>query len=148
MRKSVLEAISSKMTSVRGRGRPRRKRLSVAPSVAPSINPPDFSLPPESGDELSNQPTGLSGPKPPVTNALAATSVLKYSEDDLQRILKVVLEAKAPVPAPVPFSAPVPAPAPALVLAPIVTEAPRKKLKARSLDVYREKSHMDCYNFY
>ena len=29
----------------------------------------------------------------------------------------------------------------------MVAEAPRKKLWAHSLDVYYEKSHMDCYNF-
>ena len=59
----------------------------------------------------------------------------------MQKIFKAVLEARAPVPAPVP----VPAPAPAL--ASIVAEAPWEKLKARSPDLYREKSHMDCYNF-
>ena len=47
----------------------------------------------------------------------------------MQRILKTVLEARAP----------------ALTLA--VSEVPRDKLKARSPDVYRGKSHMDCYNF-
>ena len=129
------------MTSVRGRGRPCRKRPSVASSIAPSVAPPDSSPPPESGDELSDQPARPLGPKPPVANAPSATSVLKYSEDDLQKIFKAVLEARAPVPAPVP----VPAPAPAL--ASIVAEAPWEKLKARSPDLYREKSHMDCYNF-
>ena len=132
------------MTSVRGRGRPRRERPSVTPSVTPSVAPPDSSPPPESGDELSDQPAGPST-KPPVANAPAATSVLKYSEDDLQRILKAVLEARAPVPAPAPVLAP--APAPVLAPAPIVAEAPREKLKARSPDLYRGKSHMDCYNF-
>ena len=40
------------MTSVQGRGRPRRERPSVAPSVASSIASPDSSLPPELGDKL------------------------------------------------------------------------------------------------
>ena len=49
--------------------------------------------------------------KLPITNAPAtATSVPKYSEDDLQRIFKTVLEAQAP--------------APALVPALVVSEAP------------------------
>ena len=128
------------MISVRGRGRPRRERLSVAPSVVPSVAPsvvpsvapsdalPDSSPPPES--EVSEQPEGPPGPKSP-----AETSIPKYSEDDLQRILKTVLEARAPASAPAPFPVPV------------VSEVSRKKLKARSPDVYHGKSHIDCYNF-
>ena len=108
------------MTSIRGRGRPRRKRLSVALL--------DSSPSPES--EFSKQPDGPSRPKPPVA-VVPAADVPKYSEDDLQRILKTVLEARVPAPAP----------------APAVSEVPRDKLKARSPDVYRGKSHMDCNNF-
>ena len=77
------------MISVRGRRRPRRERPSVVPFVAPSVAPPDSSPPPESGDKSSEQPDRLPGPK----SRAATTSVLKYSEDDLQRILKAVLEA-------------------------------------------------------
>ena len=135
------------MTSVRGRGCPYRKRLSVASSVAPFVAPLNSFPPPKLGDELSNQPAGLSGPKPPITNAPAATSILKYSENDLQRILKAILEAKALVPAPASVSALVPTSVPAPTLAPIVAETPQEKLKARSPDVYHGKSHMDCYNF-
>ena len=51
----------------------------------------------------------------------------------MQQIFKAVLEAWAPAPAP--------------TLAPVVFEAPREKLKARFPDVYRGKSHIDCYNF-
>ena len=125
------------MISVQDRGRPRRERPSVgpsvapsvapsvvpsvAPSVAPSIAPPDSSLPHES--EISEQP-----PMFP-----ANTSTPKYSKDDLQRIFKAVLEAQAPAPAPVPVL--------------VVSEVSREKMKARSLDVYCGKSHMDCYNF-
>ena len=57
----------------------------------------------------------------------------------MQQILKAVLEAQAFVPAP--------APVPALVPAPVVSEVLREKLNARSPDIYRRKSHMDCYNF-
>ena len=136
------------MILVQGRGRPRRERPSVAPSVtpsvascvAPSVAPsiissvvsPDSS--PAHESEIFKQPEGPPEPKFP-----AANSVPKYSEDDLQQILKAVLEARVPVP--------VLAPAPALVLAPVVSEVPREKLKACSLDVYRGKSHMDYYNF-
>ena len=135
----VLKEISSKITSVRDRGRSRRERSSAAPSVAPS----NSSSPPESGDELSDQPAGPSI-KPLIANAPAATtSISKYSEDDLQRIFKTVLEAQIPAPAPVLAPAPVPVPAPA----PIVAKASREKLKARFPDVYRGKSHMNCYNF-
>ena len=103
------------MTSVRGRGRPRRER--------PSIAFPDSFPPPES--EFSEQPDGPPGPKSPA----AATHVPKYSEDDLQRILKAVLEAQAPAPATAPATS---------------EETQNKPLKARSPDVYRGKSHMDC----
>ena len=82
------------MTSVRGRGRPCREYPSVTPSVAPSIAPLDSSLPLESDKELSDQPAKPSGTKPPVADApVAITNVHKYSENDLQRIFKTVLEA-------------------------------------------------------
>ena len=107
------------MISVRGRGRPRRKRLSIAPSIAP----PSSSLPPKS--ESSEQPDRPQGLKSPA----AATSIPKYSKKDLQGIFKSVLEAWAPAPAPV------------------ISKEPWEKLKARSPDVYHGKSHMDYYNF-
>ena len=119
------------MTSIRGCRRFRQKHLSAASSVAPL----DFSLSPESGDKLSNQPAGPLGEKFIVNAPAAATSVPKYSKDDLQQIFKAVLEAQAPVP--------VPAPAPA----PVVSKVPWKKLKARSPNVYCGKFHIDCYNF-
>ena len=109
------------MISVRGRGRPRQERLSVAPSVvpsvAPSVAPPDSSPLPES--ENFEQPE----------ESPADTSIPKYSENNLQRILKAVLESRAPT------------------LAPAVSETPREKLKARSPDVYHRKYYIDCYNF-
>ena len=118
------------MTSVRGHGRPHREHLSVALDVAPSITPPP---PLKSGDELSDQPAKLSGTKLLANASAAATNIPKYSKDNLQQILQAVLEAQAPAPAP----------APAFV----VFEVPREKLKVCSLDLYRGKSHMDCYNF-
>ena len=110
------------MIAVWGRGHPRQERLSAALSVALSVASPGSTPPPES--EISEQPDGTPGPK-----SSAATSVPKYFKDDLQRILKAVLEAQAPAPA----SA--------------VSETTWKKLKARSSDIYRGKSHIDCYNF-
>ena len=118
------------MTLVQGRRRPCCKRSPAAPSIAHL----DSSPPPKLGDKLSDQPAGPSGTKPPITNAPAAINVSKYSENDLQRIFKAIPEAQAPVLA--------------LGLALIVTETLWKKLKACSLDVYRGKSHMNCYNFY
>ena len=132
------------MISVQGRRRSRRERPSVAPSVAPSVIPsvvpsiaPSDALPnssPSPESEISKQPERPLGPKPP-----ADTSISKYFEDDLQRIFKTVLEAQAPIP--------VPAPAFALLSASVVSEVLREKLKACSLDIYRGKSYMDCYNF-
>ena len=110
----------------------RRERPFVASSVAPSVALSDSSLLPEL--EIAKQPEKLLGPKPP-----ANTSIPKYSEDDLQKILNIVLEARAPIPAPDLV--------PALVPAPVVSKVLREKLKAHSLDVYRGKFHMDCYNF-
>ena len=63
------------MTSVRGRGRPRRERSSVVPSVAP----PDSSLPLESGDKLSNELAGPLRAKLPIVTY----NILKYSKDNL-----------------------------------------------------------------
>lgn len=58
----------------------------------------------------------------------AAFSVPKYSEDDLQQILKTVLESRTP--------------------ARDHPNEPRKRpLKVRATDVYKDKSHMNCYNF-
>ena len=118
------------MISVQGRGCPRRERsfiapfvaLSVTPSVALSVALLDSSPPLKS--EISKQPKEPLRPKSP-----ADTSTPKYSENDLQRIFKAVLEAQTPA------------------LAPAVSKTPREKLKARSPDVYCGKSHMDCYNF-
>ena len=135
------------MTSFQGRGRLRHERSSVVSSVALFLAPLDSFPPPEMGDELFDQPTAPSGAKLPVTNALAATSIPMYFEDDLQRIFKAVLEARAPVPALAPVPAPVPILAPALAPALIVAKAHQKKLKTCFPDVYRGKSHMDCYNF-
>ena len=67
----------------------------------------------------------------PVVAPLAAfssanSSVVRYSEDDLQRILRTVLD----------FGAPEPVPAPVVAVAPY-SESPReRRLKARFPDIY------------
>ena len=117
------------MTSVQGQRRSCQERPSVTLSVALSIAPPNSFLPPELGDKLSNQ---LARPLE-AKSLVVANNVLKYSEDDLQRILKAVLEAQAPISAPVP--------------APVASKMSREKLKAYCPDVSYGKSHIDCYNF-
>ena len=69
------------MTSIPGRSCPCQERPSVAPL--------DSSLFLES--KFSKQPAKLLGPKSPA----APTDVPKYSEDNLQRIFKIVQEAWA-----------------------------------------------------
>ena len=133
----VLEGISSKMTSVQGHKRSCWERPSVAPFVAPFIAFPDSFPSSKSDDKLSNQLARLLETKPLVNAFAAAINVPKYSEDDMQWIFKTVLEAWAPIPAPVP----------APISAPVVSKVPREKLKACSPDIYREKFHIDCYNF-
>ena len=109
------------MTSVQGRNYLCQKRFFIAP--------PDFFLPPKS--EVSKQLNRPLGSK----SSAIATNISKYSKDDLQQIFKTVLEAQTPAPTPTP--------------ALTASEEPQDKLlKARSLDVYCEKSHIDCYNFY
>ena len=84
------------MILIQGRRCLPREHPSIAPSVAPSVALSDFFLPFESGDKLFDQPTGPSGAKPP----FVAIHVPKYSENDLQKILKAVMEAWAPALAP------------------------------------------------
>ena len=110
------------MTLVQGHSCSCRECLFVAPLY--------FSPPPKS--EFSEQYFGLLGPK----SSTAATDIPKYSEDDLQRIFKTILEDQAP--------APTPASTPALAASKKLWD---KSLKACSLDIYCGKSHMDCYNF-
>lgn len=119
------------MLSARGRGRPRKDRASVAlygPSRATSMAP--------SGDDEVEGPSAPPGPSPgpsagPSSQGPtpAASSVPKYTENDLQRILKTVLESRTPA-------------------APRDSDEKRQRpLKARAPDVYKGKSHMDCYDF-
>ena len=94
------------MTFIRGHGRPHQKRISEG--LSGSLSPL----------ESSHNET-------PVNLPTVETLVAKYTEKDLQKILKTVLEARTP-----PFDG--------------VCEKP---FKARLPDVYRGKSHIKCYNF-
>ena len=116
------------MTSVQGCGRPRWEHLSAAPSIAPPDSFPASKL----SDELSDQSARPSRTKSLAYAPTAATSVPKYSKDDLQRIFKAVLEARACAPTPAPV---------------VISKMPWEKLKAYSPNVYYVKSHIDCYNF-
>ena len=68
----------------------------------------------------------------------ADSSVVRSSEDDLQRIFKTVFDSKPPAPIP----------------APVVTAAPHSEglrerpLKAWFPDIYWGKTHLECYNFF
>ena len=93
------------MTSIRGRRYPHRERISKGPSGS--------SPPPEScyDETLVNLPAEL--------------PVAKYTEEDLQKILRTVLKARIPP-----------------------SDGPHKRpLKARSPNVYCDKSHIECYIF-
>ena len=69
--------------------------------------------------------------------------MIRYLNDDLQRIVKTILEARS---FPLPTSAPIP------VF--IVAAAPHYEglrewpLKVRFPDIYWGKTHLECYNFF
>ena len=78
---------------------------------------------------------------PPVVATLAASgsanfSVFKYSEDDFQRIFRTVLDSRP--------LASVPAPA----AASHYERSRERPLKAWFPDIYRNKTHLECYNFF
>ena len=78
------------MTSIQGHKRLRQE----CPSVTPSVVLSDSSLLSESGDKLFNQLIRSLGTKPPIAIApVTITNVPKYSESNLQKILKAVSEA-------------------------------------------------------
>ena len=93
------------MTSIQGRRCLRRERTSKGPS--------GFLLLLE-----------FSHDKGPV-NPPAESPVTKYTEEDLQKILRMVFKSRAPP----------------------SDGSCEKSLKAKLPDVYCGKSHMECYNF-
>ena len=99
------------MTSVQSRSRLRKERISKAPSE-PSLS----------------ARSDYKGAISPIVDPGAGSVrlfVAKYTEEDLQQILKAVLEAQVPA----------------------SNEPCEKSLKTRSPDVYCDKSHMEYYNF-
>lgn len=88
MNKIVFIKISSKITLVQGRSYPYKKRSSIA-----FLN---FFLPLELDNKLSNQLVGPLKANLSITVIFIAVSpVLKYMEENLQQILKTVLEVQA-----------------------------------------------------
>lgn len=76
-------------------------------------------------------------PKRPIPILLA---ILKYSEDKLHYILKVVLKARGTILTPIFTLAPVPI---------VFQDKPWEKyLKARFLNIYWDKTHIKYYKFY
>ena len=73
----------------------------------------------------------------------ADSSVVKYLEDDLQRIIRTILEAR-----PLLLPAPAPIPAPVLTPAPHYESTYKRTLKAWFADIYWGKTHLKCYNFF
>ena len=103
-------------------------------------------IPTESSNRCTPTPAATRAPTPalaPVVAPLVVSgsanfSVIEYLKDDLQRIFKTVLdfESLAPVPTPIVAAAP-------------YYEGPRERLlKAWFLDIYWDKTHLECYNFF
>ena len=81
---------------------------------------------------ISRTPT----PAPPAAPALALAAInstVRYSEADLQRIFKTILETRPPAPAPQ-----------SLVF---LDGSCKRPLKARFPELYCGKTYMECYNF-
>ena len=75
-------------------------------------------------------------PAPPAACVLAPTTVnstVRYSDADLQRIFRTVLETRPSVFAPQPLVFP--------------DSLSKRPLKARFPELYCGKTHMECYNF-
>ena len=80
---------------------------------------------------------------PLVAFGCADSSMVGYLENDLQRIVRSIFEARsrfllvfAPIPAPV------------VATAPHYKSLCEQPLKARFLNIYWGKTHLECYNFF
>ena len=102
--------------------------------------------PTNGSDRRTPAPAATHAPTPaavPVVASLAAfgsanSFVVRYLEDDIQQILRTVLDSRSP--------APVPAP---VVAAAAHSEGPHeRRLKARFTDIYKSKTHLECYNIF
>ena len=100
---------TTRMTSIRGCGCPRKERTSEDPL----------------GSSLSPGSSYDKAPIDPLAVGPFKLSIAKYTKEDLQKILRTVLETQT-----------------------LPSNGPREKpLKVISPDVYCGKSHMECYNF-
>ncbi len=126
------------MTSVRGRGQPAWKSQTSKAPTGPSSSNGDYEDPLRSNEPgPSEAPTGskaLTGPetlggpeahpRPPQASPLPVPqdpSTNRYSQQDLDRIIQTFLHASK--------------------------GGSGNKFKAKIPDVYRSRSHMECYNF-
>lgn len=117
--------------AARTRGCPRKVYGHSSALNPPGSTPSRSTSPLEVLDELSEPPLLSGHPTPAPDAPPSAPSAAKYTEEDLQRILKTLLEARTAAPAPITFP-----------------EGPREcPLKARFPEVYTGENHMDCYNF-
>ena len=102
--------------------------------------------PTEGSNHCTLAPTAIRAPTPAaalVVAPLAASSsanssVVRYLEDDLQRIFRTILNCKPPVPVP----------APVVAAVPHFEGLCKRPLKARFLEIYWDKTHLKCYNFF
>ena len=101
--------------------------------------------PTKGSDRCTLAPAATRAPTPaiaPIVAPLIASGpvnffLVRYSEDDLQRIFRTVLD----------FRPPALVPALVDVAAPHYEERDERPLKARFLDIYWGKTHLKCYNF-
>ena len=100
--------------------------------------------PTKGSDRRTSAPAASRAPTPAIALVVALlaasgsadSSVIRYSEDDLQRILKTVLDFR-PI-----------APIPASAAAPHYERPRERSLKAWFPDIYWGKTHLECYNFF
>ncbi len=125
-----------KITSVRGRGRPTQRNQASKAPTGPSSNMSDNrdnKNPLRSNklgpSEASARPKALSRPETPARSpqalplpVLQDPGANRYSQQDLDRIIQIFLYASK--------------------------GRSGARLKAKTLDVYRMGSYMECYNFY
>ncbi len=121
------------MTSVRGRSRPtRRGQASKAPTGPPSSNGDHEDPLGSNKSGLSESPAGSEAPTgppeaPPGPPQASPLPVLqdpganRYSQQNLDRIIQTFLQN--------------------------LNSGSGDKLKAKTLNIYRGRSHMECYNF-
>ena len=80
---------------------------------------------------------------PLVAFRFANSSMVRYLEDNLQRIVRTIFEAR-----PLLSLAPAPVPAPVVAAALHYEGLRERPLKAWFLDIYWNKTHLECYNFF